>query len=648
MKKVMRKMIQGILLALLVLLWVPSRLNTAPPNNPAVDWVRGDVFVAVGNGNYQVWHSANPAATTPTYSQVQTIPDGLGGTTAGCAFDSGYRFFGTNFSNTRVDRYSIDLDNGLVQSITTGTGSPLSQPPVPVTSTHPESIVFRGGAESFFVGHADNGSGVLGSGSGTIEQWILDPSTGNFGVLNGSARTANNTYLVNTENRGADWIDLASNNTTIFYTSEGRLIKRFDTVSGQLTDFANLGNGGGSQVTLFALKILPPGYPFAGDVLVADKKNIKLVNSSSTVIRTYDAPGQDDWEALSLDPNGSSFWAGDATTHNFYRFNIGTIETGGTIEVGPINTGAGLDGICVDGAFSAAQPTSTIFPPVTLTPGPDHTATASFTTSSGTIWTATLVNIANNANITLTARESLVHPSVALSDPFIFQQSPGNPFSTTPITGNLACDQTFTPGSCEVFEIEANPNSGYGFADYEVSGPQIDHTPNLRLLRNHDQDITTSVLNYPLSGTKTKCVLTINQTPTSGAISCGFSSPVSGQVFNQGKSIPFKFQAAPSQTACQSNGPFLTNLQPLLLIVQLPPTATPPLLTPAPLPITVQVAGGSGGPPIFTLGGTGSTGNNTTYQLQVKTTNMSVGNYRATVIDLNNVIPSFGVDFTLQ
>jgi hypothetical protein len=147
---------------------------------------------------------------------------------------------------------------------------------------------------------------------------------------------------------GAGRIDLTADGKTLFYTSEGRLIKRYDvsTAGGtQLSDFADLGNAGGSQVTLYALRLLPPGDG-SGGLLVADKKDIKRLNASGDVIQTYDATNENDWQALTLD--GTSFWAGNPTTHKFYRFNIST----GTKEIGPISTtSAGPLGICVYGGL---------------------------------------------------------------------------------------------------------------------------------------------------------------------------------------------------------------------------------------------------------------------------------------------------------
>jgi len=61
----------------------------------------------------------------------------------------------------------------------------------------------------------------------------------------------------------------------------------------------------------------------------------------------------------------------------------------------------------------------------------------------------------------------------------------------------------------------------------------------------------------------------------------------------------------------------------------------------APTPQHVIVKGNSGGFPVFTFSGN-------TWQLQVDTSNLSTGNYLATVIDLMNVIPAFNISFSLK
>jgi hypothetical protein len=594
-----------------------------------VDWTVGDVFVASGSGGYQVWHSTDPAATSPSYSKLgNPINDGSTGTTAGCAFDSAYRFFGTNFTSTTVDQYSIDfptyvtgiLPPGLAGQFVTGNG----------TSTGNESIVFDGQG-NFFVGHAGGGK--------SLEQWTRPLGSGSYQLAN--------SWTPQVENSGVDWIDLASDGLTIYYTSEGRKIFTFNTATTTPAIFADLGQPGSPNYTLFALRILSNG-----DVLVADKKNIKRVASGGTVVKTYDASGQDDWEALSLDPNGTSFWAGDATSHKFYRFNIAT----GAVEAGPYSTGANasLGGICVHGGFSKAQPA-----PTTLASGvplsPATTNTITFTTLSGATFTASLAGL--TSPVTVTVRESLLPPNVAQSDAAVFSFNPGNPdFGTLPIGANVPCDHTLTDlsanslyhGLCEVFEFEANPNSGFTSTNLQIVPNVGETTPNLRLLRNLDEDVTDGVVNYPLSGTKSKCVFTVNSqtfNSNSSAVLCGggFQAPIKGQNFTKKStsSITFKFQALADPNGSCGSGPFLTDqgpnaLRPLLMITQLLTTGA------APNSIPVLIAGKSGGPPVFTF-----TGN--TWQLQVKTTDMPAGfTYLATVIDLNNVLSSFSTSFTLN
>jgi hypothetical protein len=80
------------------------------------DWKVGDVFVAVGAGQYKVY----------SHSGVfkETITDGVGnGLTAGCACDLTYHLYAANSTNTKVFRYKIDDPHGILQTIDTNVGS---------------------------------------------------------------------------------------------------------------------------------------------------------------------------------------------------------------------------------------------------------------------------------------------------------------------------------------------------------------------------------------------------------------------------------------------------------------------------------------------------------------------------------------------
>ena len=112
-----------------------------------------------------------------------------------------------------------------------------------------------------------------------------------------------------------DWIDLSADQTTIYYTTEGTFIGRYDTATD--TALSNFASGLGGEA--FALRILSDG-----GVLVANGGNVLHLDNTGTVIKTYDVSGEDTWFALNLDPDGKSFWSGDFGTANFYKFDIAT------------------------------------------------------------------------------------------------------------------------------------------------------------------------------------------------------------------------------------------------------------------------------------------------------------------------------------
>ena len=296
-------------------------------------WNTGDVFVGVASGRYQVYDNAG--------NFKETISDGLGGFTTGCAFNPAEdRLYTTDFSTNDVVVYDAASPHAIAQTIdTTGSGA-LSN----------ESVVFAGDG-SFYVGHAD--------GNKALQHY--DPSG-----------TLIQEFFPAVEARGTDWIDLAADQKTMFYTSEHFGVKRFDVSTGtQLPDFATLPNR-----PAFALRLLPPGDG-TGGVLVADSANIVRLDGAGSVVQTYDVAGEDSWFALNLDPNGTSFWSGDYSSGNFYRFNLAS----GAVEVGPVNIGAGaLFGICLKGELTAAIGAITLDPPSATNPaGTDHTVTATVT-----------------------------------------------------------------------------------------------------------------------------------------------------------------------------------------------------------------------------------------------------------------------------
>lgn len=293
-------------------------------------WVSGDVFVSVSSGSYQVYDNGG--------ALQETINDGHGGTTTGCAFDPEQaNLYTTNFDLDQVEIYS-DPTHAVVNRFTT---SPANN----------ESVVFaRDG--SFYVSHPG--------------------STGGIDHYNSSATA--HTHLATGVR--SDWLDLAVDQSTMFYTDESQQIHRWDVAHDvALPDFATL--PAGRPTNGFGLRLLPPGDG-TGGLLVADNNNVYRLNGAGVAVQTYNLPGagQDGWFGLNLDPNGTSFWSGSFTHSNFARFNIAT----GTLEVGPVSTGTPVNtvfGICLKGEPTAA------FEQINLTPatatndaGTSHTVTA--------------------------------------------------------------------------------------------------------------------------------------------------------------------------------------------------------------------------------------------------------------------------------
>lgn len=642
------------LAAILPLLLALALATQAQVTNHTIDWVGGDVFVGQVTANtspagYQVWHSANPNASRPSYTNEQIVQDGRNGTTAGCGFDLAYRFFGTNSAQSLVDRYAIAAAHDVVQQLSTQTAGASSS----------QSVVLDSGP-NMFIGYA----ATTTPGFGTIEQWTKDttspPTSQTLGFYQ-----PNQAFTVPVDNSGPGWLDLASDGKTIFYTSQGRKIYTLNTQTHAFNLWADLSTLHGSiyRGTLYAIRILPNGGPDATNgVLVADQQNVKLVKATNGVItsvQVFKFNPLANLQALTLDAfnPGTTFWVGDAsaTSNNLLRYNMST----GRTEV-TLSTGAGVGGVCQDAGFNAAQlayqPVNTAQPPnlasnfqtavFNLSPptnGNPNSNTLVFTSPfTGETLTATLPGLTNN--VTVTVRDSLVDPSVALSDPTVFSFNPGNPNQGSTVAGNMPCDQTFTgpagyANTCEVLAFEANPNTGFSLPNIQVSGPFDDPTENLRLLSNLDEDGTDGIVKYPL--TSRNCVLTVNQQTSNAAYQiCNFT-PAQGTVFNKGNTATISFRLDVAQTGqCGNNQTTPNFLQPLLMIDQLQPTVNG--VKPAPANIQVLIAGNSGGPPIMTFSGN-------TYQLQIKTTDMPAGfTYLVTVIDLTSTIPATSSTITLQ
>jgi RHS repeat-associated protein len=261
---------------------------------------KGDVFVSIGQG--KIHHYDNEL------NLIDILDSQHGGFITGMVFDASDRLLVTNINQANLTRF--DTQGNVVS-------------PNPFVKTDPnsrvESVVFDA-AGNFYVGQAAGTRDILKfSADGTL----LDRFDVSFDLV------------------GTDWIELAADQRTIYYASEGRSIQRYDVATRtQLANFATLPGTDGTD-NLFALRILGDG-----GVLVADRSNIKRLNSAGQITQTYDVPGENEWFALNLDPDGTSFWSANFRTGNFYKFDI---VSGNVLK--SKSTGIPCIGLCSQGIF---------------------------------------------------------------------------------------------------------------------------------------------------------------------------------------------------------------------------------------------------------------------------------------------------------
>jgi hypothetical protein len=256
-------------------------------------WSTGDVFVGVGKGTYKVYTNAG-------VFRHDLVGTG-GGLTTGGAFQSTGDLYATFFTLSQIQVFDRDPPHGQVRVINTAAHG----------GAGVESLAFDASGD-LYAGHA--------RGDRDIKKYT---ATGTFLA----------TFDCATGPVGSDWIDLLIDQRTIVYSSRGRDIRRFDVVSNsQLANLTTLPGAGQAN----ALRVLPP-FDLSRGLIVADGTNCKRLDSTGAVVQVYDAPGEDSWFAMDFDPNGTSFWAANSETANFYRFDF----VSGAIELGPINTGTG-------------------------------------------------------------------------------------------------------------------------------------------------------------------------------------------------------------------------------------------------------------------------------------------------------------------
>ncbi len=255
----------------------------------------GDVLATLGNG------------TIGHFSPDGTLLDTLDTTSGsseltGMCFDQSGNLYTTNFEANSMSKFD---KNGNLVAASFGSGF----------NQHPESCVVSQ-AQHVFVGQADGSAQIL----------EFDTSG-----------TPINSYSPDTSSdRGTDWIDLAKDQHTIHYTGEGNVVQTFDvSTNTQGPDFAT-----GLPEPCYAHRILPDG----GEVVACASEVVRL-DSSGNITKTYPVDPNNNLFALSINPDGKSFWTADfdgtvwnvdiATGNIIHTWNAHpVVDTAGLVVVG--------------------------------------------------------------------------------------------------------------------------------------------------------------------------------------------------------------------------------------------------------------------------------------------------------------------------
>jgi outer membrane protein assembly factor BamB len=253
----------------------------------------GDVFVSLETGPVQ-WRLSDG---TLNRILVGTVP----GTGEGMAFDAIGRLYVARWCTDPWCQARETVDQDTVEVFDT-----LGRPQGTFGSGYncaPHAIVFDASGTAY-VGQA----GCTGA--------ILKFAPGQAPIA----------FAVAPENQGSFWLDVAVDGCTIFYTSWGPSVKRFDGCAGvQLPNFNVAPVPGGAAQDL---RVLP-----GGGVLVSSGQVIARLDASGVLVQTYQVAEPALWAGLDLVGDGT-FWAANYETSNVYRFDLTTGAVRGSFNAG--------------------------------------------------------------------------------------------------------------------------------------------------------------------------------------------------------------------------------------------------------------------------------------------------------------------------
>lgn len=264
----------ALLLTCLVALAASAAERTRPQEAVFSD---GDVFLALINGQVQ-WRHSDGSLVRMLAADTDGAASGLGFDAAGNLYVS--HWYGTNLTGNSITRFE---PAGRAAGKLGGT-----------FNCNPGAVAFDA-----------SGNAYLGQSGCGMEVAKLDRSG-----------RAVSEFPVEAEN-GTPWVEMGADGCTLYYSTRGESVKRFDVCRKQeLPDFNAdpLPDGiGGAR----ALRELPDG-----SLLVANFSVIVRLDATGKQAAVYDAPSEDCWQGLDLAPDGRSFFSSSWCSSKVYRFDL--------------------------------------------------------------------------------------------------------------------------------------------------------------------------------------------------------------------------------------------------------------------------------------------------------------------------------------
>ena len=241
----------------------------------------GDILVSMADGTVQ-WRRRD-------WTLVAMLPGVTDGQAKGMAFDRSGNLYVTHW-------YGAGDKSGNDVAVFAKNGSSIGSFGSGF-NCNPSAIVFDK-AGNAYVGQADCGGQILKFDSAGKPLARFD---------------------VAVENRGTYDILLDNDQCTMYYTSEGPNVKRFNVCTNTQMPNFNSSPLPDPVNGAFALAFLPDGW-----MLVSNFSVIARLDASGKLVRTYNAPGSSCRLGVAVDSDGTSFWASDWCQSSVTRFDLAT------------------------------------------------------------------------------------------------------------------------------------------------------------------------------------------------------------------------------------------------------------------------------------------------------------------------------------